>query len=169
MAGLGPGCAPRAREPATETPPRARVGVMDPLPDVLVAPVGGEPTSLRQIVKGKVAVIDLWATWCTACKPVAERAKKLAGATDPARVMVIGVDQGEDDATLGRYLEGRPEAYPIYADPLLGLSDALGVKELPTVVVVDAEGRIRRIDHGVTPELVALVESLAGPAATAAQ
>jgi len=142
------------------TPQASRLRVGDPLPDVFVAPLDGEVTSLRGAIHGKVAVIDLWATWCTACAPVSARAKKLAAAVDPERVVVLGIDQGEDGPTVSRWLEGRQASYPIYLDPELALSDALGVRELPTVLVVDADGRIRRIDHGVTPEVVTLVESL---------
>jgi thiol-disulfide isomerase/thioredoxin len=157
---LAAGCGPSPKPSSPAPVPAASTGAYAELPDVFVAPLDGELTSLRGVVKGKVAVIDLWATWCTACRPVSARVEKLRAAFDPNDVAVLGIDQGEEASVVARHQAGNPAGYAIYVDPTLSLSDALGVKSLPTVLVVDRAGRIRRIDHGVGPEVIALVEQL---------
>ena len=160
FSGLAAGCTKGPTVLAAVPASTAPTGTEPLLPDVFVAPLDGELTSLRGLVKGRVAVIDLWATWCTACRPVSLRVEKLRAAFDPADVAVLGIDQGEEPAVVARHQEGAPAGYDVYVDPTLSLSDALGVKNLPTVLVVDRDGRIRRVDHGVGPDLVALVEAL---------
>jgi thiol-disulfide isomerase/thioredoxin len=152
----GSACTPAA------TPARASTMETRLLPDIEVSGLKDERVRLRDVTHGKVAVIDLWATWCKACKEVSAQAEALAREHHGGDVVVIGVDEGEEKAVVSAYLEGREPPYPIYLDPRLSLSDRLGITELPTVIVLDREGRVIKIANKIDDELKRTVARLAG-------
>jgi hypothetical protein len=88
------------------------------------------------------------------------QAEALARAHPNGEVLVIGVDEGEERDVVAAWLEGRSPARAIYLDPKLAVSDRLGVTELPTVIVVDREGYIRRVAGQIDAELLRLVDEL---------
>lgn len=132
-----------------------------PLPAVSVAPLGGgDARALADVTKGRVAVIDLFATWCTACKEVTKNVELLAVAKKDTQLLVLGLDIGEDRDTVARFLEGQKPPYDIFLDPQLTLVDALGQKELPAVVVVDKTGTVRLIHNKLDAGVLKLVDEL---------
>ncbi len=161
VAALSSGCGPSS--------PRVKISRAadpKPLPASLVTPLdGGAPLAVDEVVRGKVAVIDLWASWCTACRPVSARVAKLAEAHagDPS-LAVIGVDAGEEAAAVRDSFAGKAPPVPTYLDPSFGLADALGTRELPAVVVVDRRGRVISVTKKLDAAVVRLVEDeLAAP------
>ena len=138
------------------------------LPDVqLVSLDGGATQGVRDVVKGKVTVIDLWASWCTACREVTKNVELLHRSKEGAGLLVIGVDVGEERDKVEAFLEGRKPAYPIYLDPKLTLPDSLGQSELPAIIVVDREGTIRLVRNKVDASVIGLVDNLLSQAAPA--
>lgn len=149
------GCGPSS--PRTAEKPFSAM----PLPAVTVAPLGGgEARALADVTKGRVAVIDLFATWCTACKEVTKNVELLAAAKKDTQLLVLGIDIGEDRDTLARFLEGQQPPYDIFLDPQLAVADALGQKELPAVIVVDKTGTVRLIHNKLDAGVLKLVDEL---------
>ena len=120
----------------------------------------GARVPLGEVIKGKVSVVDLWATWCEACREVSKNAELLAKAYGRDGLLVVGLSVGEARADVARYLEGKPHAYPIYLDPELHVADALDAKELPTIAVFDKAGRLVAKKRKIDAEIVRLVERL---------
>ncbi len=158
------GCGPTAATPKSRPEPTRTPGTV---PAVTLWSLENQRVQLSDVVRGRVVVIDLWATWCVACREVSKRADELARAYPDGEVLVLGVDQGEEREIVAAFLEGRAPPHPILLDPTLRLSDALGVTEVPTVIVVDREGRMRLRSRRIDAELVALVDQLAREASPA--
>jgi thiol-disulfide isomerase/thioredoxin len=137
-----------------------------PLPAVTLASLDGAPKSLAEIVRGKVAVIDLWASWCTACRPVSARVAILAEAhAGDADLVVLGVNEGEERAAVVELLKDKRPPHETYVDPGFTLADALGARELPGVVVVDRTGQVISLTRKLDAPVLRLVEDeLASPA-----
>jgi len=137
-----------------------------PFPDVAVASLEGAPTQLRVAARGRVAIVDLWATWCEACKKEHAVLERLAKSHDAEQLWIVGVSVGEDAATVRRYVERHPFSYPVFLDERFQLADALGETELPAVYVVGADGRIRKrtgkLDRDTLSVIRAEVSSAAG-------
>ena len=144
------------------SPPRqaAPAAVARPLPTLRLEALSGEPASLSELARGRVTVIDLWASWCTACRPVSDRAARLAEAHGPAGLLVLGVDVGEERSEVEAFLDGAMPPYPIYLDPEFRLANALATNELPTVIVADRHGTVRALGHKLDAATVELVRAL---------
>ena len=100
----------------------------------------GTPMSLST-VKGKVVVLSFWATWCGPCAELEpmliQVAKTYAGNPD---VAFFAVNSDEDEAQVPPFVQHVKWDIPIvYAD---GLDEFLTVESLPTVVVLDRDGKI---------------------------
>jgi len=93
--------------------------------------------------KGKVVLLNLWATWCAPCReemPALDRLQKDLG-SDKFEVVAVSVDKNGFDAAR-KFLEGIDvKSLRYYSDPT-GLARAqLRAIGMPTTLLVDAEGR----------------------------
>lgn len=130
---------------AQQMAPAPAVG--HPAPDFDVTLVGGDSFSLAE-ARGTPVVINFWATWCSPCireMPVLERtAQRYAD-----NLIVLGVDQGEDAATIQKFLTKHGITFPIALDEEQAVgADLYNVNGLPTTFFVDAEGVVRRVWMG---------------------
>lgn len=156
LASLLVACVPTASAPGSVTTrPTA-------LPDTSVQDTAGRPTTLPQWGAGKVMVIDLWATWCEACRDTTARIERLAASEHGDRLVIVGLDVGEDPAVAKRFLASRPSKLDILFDPEFHFSDALGIDEVPMVLVVDRRGNIvqrgKTLDAPMLSKIQALLE-----------
>ncbi len=102
--------------------------------------------------RGKVVVVDFWATWCLPCHEQARVLKILHGELSPDEVQFLAVDVGEPEETVRAFVEKRPFPYPVLLDPANTVADKLQILALPTLMILDREGRVAFIRPGITPE-----------------
>jgi thiol-disulfide isomerase/thioredoxin len=92
--------------------------------------------------RGKVVVLDVWATYCKPCKkgfPKLDRIHALG-----SDVVVIGVSIDAEDKVVDDYLRTTPATFTIGRDPTLTVTRMpLWLTTLPTVIVLDRQGRLR--------------------------
>lgn len=130
------------------------------LPNTVVTGLDGKARGIAEITNGKVAVIDLWASWCTGCRVVSARVAELAERyKSHGDLVVIGLDEGEDRETVSRFLEASKPPHEIYVDPDFTFADALGAREIPMVVVVARDGRILRVSHKLDVEAIRIIDA----------
>jgi thiol-disulfide isomerase/thioredoxin len=93
--------------------------------------------------KGKVMVLDYWATWCAPCRSEFPALDRLQDRLGPKGLLVVPVSLDRD----GRqrvdafYDELHVTHLAKYLDPKWASAQVLGVQGLPTVLVVDRQGR----------------------------
>ena len=117
--------------------------------------------------KGRVVVMNLWATWCAPCKAEMPTLAKLqaAYATQPLTVLPISVDRDSDLNLVTAEMAANPPL-KTYRDPSYRMSFALDPKAggFPTTVIYDKQGRERARMTGpadwASPEAKGLVEKL---------
>jgi thiol-disulfide isomerase/thioredoxin len=120
-------------------------GVGQPAPEFTLGSLAGGQVSLSDF-RGQVVLINLWATWCPACKleiPVLESAYK---AHQGNGLVVLGIDIGESADDVRSYLAGAGVTYPVLLDRESVMLVKLRALGLPVSVIVDRNG-IARVRH----------------------
>jgi thiol-disulfide isomerase/thioredoxin len=97
---------------------------------------------LSDLTSDRVAVIDLWATWCSACAIEQPKLQRLSDTYPKDQLRVVGVAVGEEQAMVQKYVVQHALRYPIYLDPGFQLSDALGESRIPRILIVEPGSRI---------------------------
>ncbi len=108
------------------------------------------------------ALLELWASWCLPCREQAAIVADLGDDLEEIGVDVFAVNQGEKRKLVEAFLAEHPSHAPVLLDPYQRLASQLGVDELPTLVLVGAEGRVLATAVGLTSrsQLKAMLRSL---------
>ena len=106
---------------------------------------------LMKSLRGKTVIMDFWATWCTPCiaqHPMLERVRqKFAASKD---VAFLALDADDDRTLVAPFIQQQKWEGPIYFES--GLARLLNVGSLPTILVLDGEGRVTSRMAGYIPE-----------------
>jgi thiol-disulfide isomerase/thioredoxin len=126
-----------------------RAGTPRPAPAFSLKDLNGRTVELADL-KGKVVLLDFWATWCAPCVAAMPRLQKLHQKHAAKGFAVVGVAIDEKGAEVVAPMVGKKKVtYPV----LLGTEaawSAYGVKALPALFLIDREGRIQQQFGGAT-------------------
>ncbi|MBL8831498.1 MAG: TlpA family protein disulfide reductase [Rhodospirillales bacterium] len=115
-----------------------------PAPAIAFRDAEGRDLSLADF-RGRVAVVNFWATWCAPCVEEMPALDRLHAALkkEKIEVVAISVDRGGLRQVAPFFASHDLRSLPVYLDPAGGSMRAFAVRGLPTTVVIDAEGRER--------------------------
>jgi thiol-disulfide isomerase/thioredoxin len=110
----------------------------------------GTPFPLRG-TKGKVLVLNFWATWCGPCHALEPQFARVATEfADSNDVVFLAADCDEDETLVAPYLEeNKPHIPVIFAD---GLDRLFAINSFPSVLVIDRDGKITYRSEGFGPD-----------------
>jgi peroxiredoxin len=134
-----------------------------PAPAFALKDSSGRTVTLDQY-RGKVVLLDFWATWCTGCKQEMPWFVDFQNKFGSKKFVVVGVAMDDDGwKTIGPFLKIHREfRYPMLAGDKV-TADAYGWKEaLPDTFLIDQEGNLVEAYHGVVNReaVAARIESL---------
>jgi thiol-disulfide isomerase/thioredoxin len=154
---------------ADKGPPRTgwmeQFTVIDnPLPAPRVPLSNGEGSQvLLSDFKGKVVLVNFWATWCAPCVREMPGIDKLQAKLGGSDFTVVAINEDRDGAARAKpFLEKLGTSHlALYVDSKMAMMRAFKVRGLPTSYLLDREGRIVGKLEGIaewdTPEVEALI------------
>lgn len=104
----------------------------------------GSPFDLADL-RGRVVVINAWASWCPPCRSEMPAFVDLAATADPTDIVVVGLNVGDDPAAAQAFMDEQGMTFANVADPdgeILATVPGVPPKSLPSTVILDREGRI---------------------------
>ena len=102
--------------------------------------------------RGKVVVLDFWATWCAPCIKSIPDLIEAIGAFPKEQVKLIGVNQGESAEAVKRFIETRQWQFTVAMDADQKVAQQYGVSGIPHTVIVGPDGKVAWVKTGFSPE-----------------
>jgi len=125
--------------------------------------LGGGPTKLSSY-RGKLVLLNFWATWCPSCREEIPSMERLYARLEKKGFTIVAVDLSEPRDVVKRFVAENKMTYPVLLDTSGDVGALYGARSIPTTYVIDRKGRIlgRTIGSRAwdAPEVVSLFESL---------
>lgn len=123
-----------------DQPAMQRLSIGSDAPDFEGVNTKGEPIRLADY-RGKVVVINFWASWCGPCVKEMPLVNAVFQA-QPEDVVTLFVNAGESKGTVAEFLAAHQLHFPVLIDVTGRISSAYSVTGLPVTYVLNAEGQI---------------------------
>ncbi|BAU49287.1 alkyl hydroperoxide reductase [Sulfurifustis variabilis] len=136
---LALGLSSAAAQPQTMTPVPGRPNA----PDFTLPDIDGKTRRLSSN-RGKVVLVNFWATWCPPCRREMPSMQRAWDQLKNENFVIYAVDVGEDEETIFGFTfsTGVEITFPILLDKEGKVVKQWPVRGLPTTFLIDAEGRI---------------------------
>jgi thiol-disulfide isomerase/thioredoxin len=123
---------------------RGQVEVGLPAPEYRAQTLGGEPASLADL-RGRVVLLNGWATWCIPCQREVPALQRLYTARRDEGLEIIGVnvDVGGADARVREFMTTFGVSYPVWRDANDLFSGIFGAFGLPASYLIGRDGILR--------------------------
>jgi cytochrome c biogenesis protein CcmG/thiol:disulfide interchange protein DsbE len=135
------------------------VGVGATVPDFTLTTFDGETVDIRDL-RGKVVVINFWASWCKPCEQEAAELEQAYQLYKDQEVAFLGVDYVDTDREAMAYLERFGITYPNGADLGTRISQAFRIRGVPETYIVGRDGRLVALKIGPYASLDEIVSQV---------
>ncbi len=135
-----------------------------PAPEISVVSLDNQQLTLAAL-KGKVVLLNFWATWCPPCREEIPSMIKLNSfmTGKPFKMVCVSVDEGGKKA-IQDFFKNSGYSLPAYIDPSGQSSKAYGITGVPETFVIDKNGIIvKKVIGGLdwnSPEVISYIEGL---------
>ena len=124
---------------------------------------GGKQMQLSDL-RGKVVVLNFWATWCPPCVDETPSLIALQSEIAPKGGVVLGISVDDDAQAYAQFVQDNGIDYPTYRDPGGKIPASYGTSMYPDTYIIDRHGKIARKLVGAqdwtSPEMTAYFNSL---------
>jgi thiol-disulfide isomerase/thioredoxin len=129
-----------------------------PIPDLQVQSLSGKKIAVDSY-RGRVLLLDVWASWCGPCKQELPMLDAMARRLKGQGVEVLAVSVDQERANVDKFLKGHGKwALTIAHDPAGAIAEQLQPDKMPTSYVIDRAGIVRYVNAGFVPDDAAVIE-----------
>lgn len=131
----------------TVTPSVSATGTGSMAPEIAAADLDGKGVRLSKL-RGKVVLVDFWASWCAPCReelPVLDALYKKYRARG---LEVIAVNQDRSRAKLTQFLRRVPLSFPVVHDENGSVAGRYSPPKMPSSYLIDRRGLVRHVQAG---------------------
>lgn len=141
---------------------QAALKVGDSLPDLTGFKLEG---ALPDSLKGKVVILDFWASWCGPCAESFPVMDELQKKYKDQGLVIVAVSVDEKAAKMTTFLQKNPVSFTVVRDAQHKLVATAEPETMPTSFIIDRAGKVRFLHNGfhgaaTKKEYVAEIESL---------
>jgi len=129
--------------------PRSGSVVGQAVPDLALSPLSGGKAVRLSDLRGKVVLLDVWASWCAPCKQELPMLDDMAGRLRArgVEIVAVSIDDNREDAEV--FLRSRPRwTIRLAHDPEGKVPGRLQPPKMPSSYIVDRRGVIRQVNAG---------------------
>lgn len=123
-----------------------------PAVDFTAPGMDDKPVKLSDF-KGKVVVVDFWATWCPPCVAGLPHLDALQAKHKEGDFVVLAVNQQEDKPTVRKFMEAKKLTLQVLFDAQGDIAKKYGVTGIPQTVVIGKDGKVIKVTVGFSEEL----------------
>ena len=112
-----------------------------PAPNFRLTDLAGKPLELASY-RGKVVILDFWATWCPPCRAEIPHFKSLIAAYKSKGFEMIGIAVGEEEGAVKSFAQANGIPYSLAVGSGQVERAYGGIRGIPTTFLIDKKGRI---------------------------
>lgn len=131
--------------------------VGDTPPDWALTTLAGKPISLASL-RGKVVLIDFWASWCAPCKEEMPFLESLHKKNAGKGLVIVGVSVDQERANADKFIKALKVTFPVVHDEKHAVADQYKPPRMPTSFVLDKAGKVRFVHAGFRKDDAASIE-----------
>jgi len=128
-----------------------RLATLETPPPFSVTTIDGKSVSLQSL-RGRVVVLDFWATWCPPCRESVPDLRELTQKYPSDKLTVLSISNDEKEQTARDYIAKHGMTWPQYFDKDKNITKLFGVGYFPTYIVIGPEGEIEHRIVGENPQ-----------------
>lgn len=118
------------------------------IPDFTVTDLKGKKTSIKDY-RGKVVMLNFWATWCPPCRAEMPSMEKLWNKSKDKNFVILAVSVDQDETQkVADFIKTNKYTFPVFHDYDGKLSEMFLVRSIPTTYILDKDGVILSKDSG---------------------
>jgi thiol-disulfide isomerase/thioredoxin len=117
------------------------------LPEIGLQDLAGHRVDLASL-KGKVVLVDFWASWCAPCKQEMPVLERLYQKYKDRGLVVVGVSVDQEGTNVGAFLKQLKVSFPIVHDKGHDVANRFKPPRMPSSYIVDRNGVVRNVHGG---------------------
>ena len=109
--------------------------------------MGGPNLRLKE-QRGRVVMVNFWATWCAPCRQEMPHLKRLYDKYRGAGFVLLGVNVDDDTGKAAEVAAKLGVTFPVLLDTEKSVSKLYDLSTMPSTVIIDRDGKVRYLHRG---------------------